>query len=664
MSESGTITNPDRSGSLRNQLRENPRWLELGLSLIAVSLAAYMFYATIFGPYRTTLVHRAIFLGPILLIYFLSSCRSGNGVKRWGDIVLAVVGVLTTAFVVFNYEHISNLIGASLLSPTDLLVGGLLIVITLEAARRQSVIFCLIAVIAIIYTIYGPYFPGMFRHPGIDLKRFIFLNAYGPEGIFGVGLAVATNYLFMFILLGVTLQASGTSKFVIDVADAAVGHLAGGPGKVSLVASAGLGTMVGSSIGNVVTTGAITIPLMKQAGFKPHVAAAIEVLNSEGAQLIPPVMGAGAFIMAELTGIPYATIAIAAIIPSVLYYLSAYLIIHLEAKKNGLHGRKNSAVPIWISIKRGWHLTLPIIALFYMLISVRLTVSYAGMISVVVAIAVAQMRPHTRMSWKTIFGVFDNGVRSAVKITGLIAALGLIQQGLTITGLGGRFSEIMMAISGGSPLGTAAIVVAVTVILGMGMPTPIAYVIAAIFVGPSLVDAGFPILAANMFIFFFAIKSGSTPPVAVVAVVAAGIAEADWWRTGWLAFWYSIPGWAVAFAFLITPALLLQERSGLITVLNLLSATLGVVGITAGVAGYAIGVLRAHERLLLSIGAILLIFSSILSSLVGITVMSLGLALHVRRTRRCMAKLEEPTTSAGETHKGHDARIRKQSENV
>ncbi len=634
MRESGGKAALAGPGIKKKPMRDNPRWLERGLSAIAISLAAYMFYATIFGPYRTTLVHRAIFLGPILFIYFLSACRSGDGLKRWGDIALALLSVLTTAFVVFNYEHISNLIGASLLSRTDLLVGGLLILITLEAARRQSVIFFLIAVIAIIYTIYGRYFPGLFRHPGIDVERFIFLNAYGPEGIFGVGLAVATNYLFMFILLGVTLQASGTSKFVIDIADAVVGNLAGGPGKVSLLASAGLGTMVGSSIGNVVTTGAITIPVMKQAGFKPHVAAAIEVLNSEGAQLIPPVMGAGAFIMAELIGIPYATIAIAAIIPSALYYLSAYLIIHLEAKKNGLLGRKIGSVPIWTSIRRGWHLTLPIIALFYMLISVRLTVSYAGMISVVVALAVAQLRAHTRMSWKTILAVFDQGVRSAVKITGLIAALGLIQQGLTITGLGGRFSEIMVVMSGGSPLGMAAIVVVVTVILGMGMPTPIAYVIAAIFVGPSLVNAGFPILAAHMFIFFFAIKSGSTPPVAVVAVVAAGIAEADWWRTGWLAFWYSIPGWAVAFAFLITPALLLQESSGVITVLDLFSATLGVVGITAGVAGYAFGMLRVHERILLSIGAILLIFASIASSLVGITVMGLGLGLHLFRIRR------------------------------
>lgn len=634
MCESGSESGLSKDVLSTAKLKNNPQWLEWGLSLIAVSLAAYMFYATVFGPYKTTLVHRAVFLGPILFIYFLSPFRSGDGWKRWGDVLLAVIAVLATSYVTLFYEHISNLIGASLLTWMDLLVGGLLIIITLEAARRQSMIFFLIAVIAIAYTIYGQHFPGMFQHPGIGIKRFIFLNAFGPEGIFGVGLAVATNYLFMFILLGVTLQASGTSKFVIDVADAAVGHLAGGSGKASLFASAGLGTMVGSSIGNVVTTGAVTIPVMKKAGFKPHVAAAIEVLNSEGAQLIPPVMGAGAFIMAELIGIPYATIAIAAIVPSVLYYLSAYLIIHLEAKKNGLLGGAINVPPIWTSIRRGWHLTLPIITLFYLLISVKLTVAYAGMISVIVALAVAQLRPHTRMRWQVMVRVFDQGVRSAVVITGLIAALGLIQQGLTTTGLGGRFSEIMVVLSGGSAIGTAAIVVVVTVILGMGMPTPIAYVIAAIFVGPSLVDAGFPVLAAHMFIFFFAIKSGSTPPVAVVAVVAAGIAEADWWRTGWLAFWYSIPGWLVAFAFLFSPSLLLQENTSILTSLDIGSATLGVIGITAGIAGYAFAPLLLHERVLFSTGAVLLVFVGMLSDVSGIVLLSLGLGLHHLRLRR------------------------------
>ena len=634
MRETGSEIDMADHTEANSGINQNPKWLEWGLSLIAICLAAYMFYATVFGPYRTTLVHRAIFLGPVLFIYFLNSHRLGDGWKRAVDVILAVLAICVTSYVVFNYEHIADLIGASLLTQLDLIVGGLLLLIVLEAARRQSFLFFIIAVVCVVYTLYGQHFPGLFRHAGIDIKRFIFLNAFGPEGVFGVGLAVATNYLFMFILLGTALQASGTSKFVLDIAEAVVGHLPGGAGKVSLFASAGLGTMVGSSIGNVVTTGSITIPLMKKSGFKPHVAAAIEVLNSEGAQLIPPVMGAGAFIMAELIGLPYATIVIAAIIPSILYYLSAYIIIHLEAKKYGLHGGMISATPVWTTVKHGWHLTIPIFALFYMLISVKLTASYAGMVSVMVALLVAQIRSNSRMKWTALLAVLDKGVRSAVMITGLIAALGLIQQALTITGLGGRFSEIMVVLSGGTALGTALIAVAVTVILGMGMPTPIAYVIAAIFVGPSLVDAGFPILAAHMFIFFFAIKSGSTPPVAVVAVVAAGIAEANWWRTGWLAFQYSIPGWLVAFAFLLSPSLLLQDSLGIVTVMNIVSAGIGVAGITAGVAGYALTPLQIPERILLSAGAIPLIFAGTASDIAGVILVGLGLGMHLARNRR------------------------------
>lgn len=586
-----------------------------------ILICIYIFYATFFGPYKTTIVHRTIFLAVMLMIFFYS-------IKPQGKTKLAFVinnllvcsTVFAALYVVFFYEQIIRSISTSYMSSLDLIVGLILILVVLEATRRTNILFFIFVLIAIAYTIYGQYIPGFFKHPGVSYERFIYLSSFSNEGIFGLGLSVASTYLFMFMIFGSVLQGTGADKFFFKIANCFVGKTRGGPAKAAVVASSLMGTMSGSSMANVVAVGSITIPLMKNVGFKPHIAAAIETLASEGGQIMPPIMGAAAFIMAEITGIPYGEIAIAAIVPAVLYYVSAFVVVDLEAAKLNIKGMDKSEIPDFKSVMAsGFHYIIPIILLFYLLMYTKYSAMYAGIIATIATIVVAQFKAHSRMGVKKILESFSLGSRSAAEVTAMIGAVGLIQQSIVVTGLGARMTELFMSFSSGNPVILLIIAMIVSVLLGMGMPTPIAYMLTAVFIGPSMVEAGFPMIAAHMFLFFFAIKSGSTPPVAVVAMVAAGIAQADWWKTGWKAFQYCIPGFIIAYAFVFQPQLLLIGNASEI-VFSCLTATIGTIGISIALQGYFLTRMSNWERLILALGSLFMIDVRIWSSLLGLLI--------------------------------------------
>ena len=469
-------------------------------------------------------------------------------------------------------------------------------------------------------------------HAGMDVQRFVYLVAYTSEGIFGSGLQVAAAYLFMFMMLGATLQATRTGDFIINVANATLGDRTGGAAKGAMAASAGLGTMVGSSVGNVVTTGAFTIPLMIRTGFQRHTAAAVETNTSEGAQFVPPIMGAGAFLMAQLTGIPYVTIALAAILPAALYYFSLYWVIHIEALRQGIGGIPREELPsLRDSLRDGWHLLLAPVLLFYLLIVEALTPSYAALLAIGAALLVGMARVATRVTLSALIGFFDAGVRQAAAITALVISIGLLQAAVVATGLGPRLSEIILSVSDGSLLMTAGLAVVAATLLGMGMPTPIAYLLLALFAAPAMIAAGGPLLGTHLFLFYFAIKSGSTPPVALVAVVAAGIAQADWWRTAVTAFLHSLPGFIVAFMFLYSEPLLMQ--GGVVEILAAaVSASIGVFAAAAGIQGWCGRWLGWAARIVLVAAALSLISPGHVTDLAGIAVVALVL-LHARLTR-------------------------------
>ena len=607
------------------------------VSLLAVLLCAYVFYATVWGPYKTTIVHYAIFLGVMIIIFFWSTKPLGRGLASLSiDTVLVLAATLSLGYVVVFWERILNAIGGTYLSSLQLSVGTVIILIVLESVRRISLPLFIIALCAIAYTLLGNYIPGILSHAGMGYRRFVYLTAFSQEGVFGLGLSVASTYIFMFMLLSAALQETGASDYFLKLTNSLVGKTRGGPAKSAVVASALTGSVIGSSIGNVVTTGSITIPMMKKAGFMPHTAGAIEVVSSEGAQLVPPIMGAGAFLMAEITGIPYSQIAVAAIIPAFLYYVSVFVVVDLESVKLGMRGLKKTEKAGKL-LFQGIHYLIPIALLFYLLMVVRLSPTYSGLLTVLVTIAINQVHKQTRLGLKGIYFLFVNGTKMCAELTALIAVIGVVQQAFTITGLGHRLSEIIVNAAGGNPVLILVLAMVIAIVLGMGLPTPIAYLLSGIFVAPALVKIGFSELASHFFLFYFAIKSGSTPPIAVVAVVAAGIARANWLRTAWRSFVFSLPGFCIAFAFVLNPGYLMEGRWTEI-IGALVFGIVGVAGFSSAMQRYLLTRLTLPEILLLSFGSIVTILGrQIIYPILGILCIIVVLFVQVQRFSKAAA---------------------------
>ena len=589
---------------------------------VGLLLLSYMAYATVFGPYKTTFVHLAIFALCSFIILFLDHFAGATGSRSniLFNTVLLIAATSPLVYFIIEFERLINLWGSTYLSAADLAFGCVFILVCIEASRRQSLMLGILSVFSCLYMLFGDYLSGIFSHAGMDFGRFVYIVVYTSEGLFGTGLKVAATYLFMFIVLGSVLRVTKTGDFMINLANSLLGSKIGGAAKGAMAASAGLGTIVGSSIGNVVATGTFTIPLMKSTGFKPHVAAAVETNTSEGAQLVPPILGASAFIMAQLTGISYEIIALAAIIPAALYYLSLYAVVHIEALKHSIHGLPENEIP---SFRRtfigGWHLLVAPIALFCLLLIGSYTVTFASLITIFIALFFGLMRTHTRFTLRELVTFLGEGLSQSARITALVISIGVIQAAIVATGLGPRLTDIILDFSNGSLLMTAGLTVVAATVLGMGMPTPITYLLLAMFAAPALIDCGSSLLAAHLFIFYFAIKSGSTPPVALVAVVAASIAEANWFRTAMTAFVHSLPGFAVAFMFLYQPALLFDGSAIEITVM-LVKATLAVLAITCGIQGWCGNWLTVVERIFLITAGLAIFVDDLIINAAGISV--------------------------------------------
>lgn len=627
-------------GKVPTGKRTRLQWVIRGAAIL---FTAYMFYATVFGPYKTTIVHRALFLIVMSFVFFSvgKPLKFKNGrfphLARTIDWVFIGAIFICAGYIVFDYRSVLALFTANQLSMPQIAIATVLVIVVLEMARRTSLTFFILALIGISYSMFGNYLSGPLNHAGLSFRRLIYLTSFTEEGIFGLGLSVASTYLFMFILFGACLQGTGAANVMMDFCNGLFGRYDGGPAKTSVVSSALMGTVSGSSISNVVTTGSITIPLMKKLGFKPHVAAAIEVTASEGGQIMPPVMGAAAFIMAEMTGIPYSTIALAAVIPAFLYFLNAFFIVHFEAKKSGIHGMKKEELPNWKQVlKSGWHLIMPIGVLFYLLMGKSYTTMFSGLICILLLIASAQVRPGTRISFRQILDIFEQGVRDTAGVVAILCGLGLVTQAVTVTGLGARITTILVNSVGGSTVGLVLVAMVVTIILGCGMTTPIAYSLVAIFVAPALVEVGFPVLAAHMFLFFFAIKSGSTPPVAVVAAVAAGIAQADFWKTAIQGTIFGVASYLVAFGYLVNPALLFMG-SPLFIAQSCVTAIIGVLAMAGGVQGWMFTRCTLLDRIMLIVGSFCMILAGTVTDIVGIVLVGAALLSSYGKSKKLKA---------------------------
>lgn len=558
------------------------------ITAVAVGLSLYHMWTAYFGS-PPVLIHRSVHVGVILFLAFLLYPPIRTGVRSRVpvyDIILALAALSTSVYVIAAYDGIVRRFGQP--STMDLVFAAILIILIIEAARRLTGwALPLLAIFFIIYALYGRFFPGIFRHRGYypsDTLNFLYLTT---EGVYGTAIAVSATYIFLFILFGTVLQKSGMGEFFNDIALAIAGQSRGGPAKVAVIASGFLGSINGAAVANVVTTGAFTIPLMKRVGYKPTFAGAVEASASVGGQILPPIMGAAAFIMAETLGIPYRDIAIAALIPALLYYLGIIAQVHLRATKNGLKGISRESLPLVGSVlKERGHLLIPLAFLIYMLFFSGRTILFSALLTILVTIIVAELRPATRMGLMDIIDALANGARTAISVAVACAAVGIIVGVVTMTGFGVKLANAIVAFGAGSILLSLVLTMIASIILGMGLPSIPTYIITATMAAPALGQLGVPPLIAHMFVFYFGLFANITPPVALASFAAAGLSGADPMRTGFQSMKLALAGYIIPFIFVFNPALLLQDTSWIEAIIVTATAVAGVLLLAIAVEGF------------------------------------------------------------------------------
>lgn len=519
--------------------------------------------------------------------------------------ILAFTSAACGLYIYFTWMDIAERMGFT--TPPDIVLGIIEILLTLEICRRVvGLPLMILAAVFLMYGFTGPYMPLVFAHKGYGINPIVRVLYISPDGIFGLPIAISASYVVLFILFGAFLQASGGGKFFTDVAFALVGRSIGGPAKAAVVSSSLMGTMSGAAVANVVTTGTFTIPLMKKTGYPSYMAGAIEAVASTGGQFVPPVMGAAAFMIAQIINVPYRTVALAAIIPSLLYYSYLYICVHLEAKKAGLKSLNKEDLPsIREALKERGHLLIPLFVLIYCIL-VGYSPGKSIFWSIVLTIVVSFFRKSTRMGLKEILLAMENGIQNAIPVAVACAAAGIITGIISLTGVGLRFSSILINLSGNSEFMMLILTMIASIILGMGLPTSAAYIILAVLTAPALINLGTPPLAAHFFIFFFGCISTITPPVALSAYAAAGIAGSNPMKTGFTAFRLGLVGFIVPFIAIYRPAILLQAEVWKILLFTLL-AIIAIIGLTYTTVGFRNKRLGIVERFLFFMGASLLL---------------------------------------------------------
>ncbi|MDA0999362.1 MAG: TRAP transporter fused permease subunit [bacterium] len=602
--------------------------------LLALAWACLQLYWAFFGMLHVLIV-RPLHLSFALAIVFLIKPARKEGTIRFYDYALAVVALTFAVLYSWEWNFLNERIRDVEPVPFRyLIVGPVYILLILEASRRfLGWGITSVAVIALIYNFFGHLIPGALGHRFIELPTFVEFQALSVEGFFGVPLGVSAEVVFYFVLFSAALEVSGGGRLFIDLAVRLTGSYRGGPAKAAIVSSSLMGTISGSATANVVGTGIFTIPLMKRLGFAPHYAGAVEAVASTGGQLMPPIMGAGAFILADMTGIPYLRVAGAAAIPAVIYYISLFFMVDLEAKKLGLEGLPKNELPELrgILLERGL-LLLPVLLIIGYMIA-GFTLMWSATAAAVGVIVLSWLRKSTRMGLFKILEALESAGRMTVAVAIPCAVAGVIVGIIGDTGLGLKFTGLIVNLSAGNLLLALSMVMVACIIMGMGMPTAAAYIMAGTLMGPALAKLGLPILASHMFIYYFAILSMLTPPVALSSYVAAGVAKSGLSETGWKAFQLSFAAFLVPYAFVYNPAMLfsgtLEE-----TIWISLSTAIGVFALAASFTGHLTMPLRRWERVLFFACAIALIVPEKITDFIGVVAL-LGVCFqHRLRAKR------------------------------
>ena len=606
---------------------------------ICVLFSGFQIYTAVFGVLDAHL-QRAVHLAfGLLLIYLLYPGRSSwsRTTLHPVDLILGLIATATPIYIIVFYNELVTRAGIN--TSTDLLVGLIGIILLIEATRRVvGWPMILVALFFITYSFLGPYMPGVLAHRGLGWEELVGHLYFTTEGVFGIPLGVSSTFIFLFILFGAYLETTGLGKFFIDLSNALAGWAAGGPAKVAVLSSGLMGTVSGSSVANVAGTGSFTIPMMKKLGYRPEFAGAVEAAASTGGQLMPPVMGAAAFLMAEFVGVPYIDVVKAATIPALLYYVGVWLGVHYEAKKYGLKGTPRELLPKFkdLLFEKG-HLAIPLIVIVYLLVT-GYTPMRAALVAIVLAIGASMLKKSTRITpWQIVEGLI-NGAKGILGVLVACATAGIIIGVVTKTGVGLKLATALLELAGGNLIPAMFFTMITSLLLGMGVPTTANYVITSTIAAPALEQMGIPILAAHMFAFYFGIVADVTPPVALAAYAGAGIAGSNPMRTGVVAAKLAIAAFIIPYVFVLSPTILMINATIPTLIMATLTALIGMWGLSISMIGFFVAPTTKLERLLYFVGGVFMIDPGGMTDLIGIAILATASFLQYTRKRKLDAQ--------------------------
>jgi TRAP transporter 4TM/12TM fusion protein len=593
-------------------------WYNAVLKIIAAVFSIFFLYTTFFGLISQESHVGFYFLGTFVLSFMLYKARKKSPEKRIsildGLFILGIIVVII--YYILELPTLADRIGGGT-ALRDVIFGWFLIIMSLELARRTvGNVIPIIGIVLLIYAYFGPYFPLGLGHSGFSLPRiaeYLFLTS---DGILGMICNIFASYILIFVILGSFMEVSGAGKMFVDLAYSITGKHTGGPGLASVITSALFGTISGSAVANVVVDGVFTIPLMKRLGYPPHFAGAVEAATSTGGQYMPPVMGAAAFLLAEISGTPYVEVIKVAAIPACLYFLSVGVIIYLEAVKRGLRGMPASELPQIRELMKEIHLLLPI-PILIALLALDITPFIAAFYSICSTVVLSWFRKETRMGPKKIFEALVGGARSSLSVGATVGIIGIVIGVTNLTGLANYFQQFVIYLSGGHLFLLIFLIIIAGIFIGMGLPTTPSYVVLVILGVPSLIKMGVPTLTAHLLVFWVAVQSCVTPPVALAAWAAAAIAKSDPWKTGWTAT--KIASWIYLMPFLFVYTSILNVGWNFNFILTVIDCIIALMAWGAALEGYLFKETSLFERICLLAGALGLLHEGLITDIVGIS---------------------------------------------
>ena len=613
-------------------------WKRYLIIVISVAFCLFQLYSILSGKITAQVVRATHLAFVMALAYLLFPMKKDMPKDKlpWYDVIIAIVGACSWLYISINFDSLVR--RAGIYNTADIIIGIVGILILFEACRRiVGTPILIISLVFIVYALFGAYAPGFLNHRGYSIQRLVSHLYYNTEGIMGTPIGASATFIFLFIFFGALLDKTGIGQFFIDICNAIAGSYDGGPAKVAVLTSAMFGTVSGSSVSNTVGTGSFTIPMMKSLGYRPEFAGAVEASASTGGQLMPPIMGAASFLMAESLGIPYKEVAKAAIIPAILYFTGIFIMVHLEAKKTGLKGLSRDSLPkIGELLMKKGYLVIPLATIIYFFVLGK-TAIYAGLMGIIAAGLVAIinsivdiiLKRERSFTFNDLIDVFVNGARNIISVAVACAMAGIIIGVITLTGLGLKIGAGLISISGGISILLLMLTMISSIILGMGVPTTANYLITSTIAAGAIIGLGFEPLAAHMFVFYFGIIADVTPPVALAAMAGAAIAKSDPLKTGFEATKLSIGAFIIPYMFIFNPQILMINTTFVEVIPILITSLIGMFGVSAGLDGYVFRKCNFIERILFIAAGLLSIYPEFYTDIIGIGLIAALIILQI-----------------------------------